>query len=146
MREAVNGLNGLNGLGKHRLLIGERWVLIIRHPSLVIDHSSLIMLKYLDYLFLTRPVLMPPVWTILLLGHARSSRLSGENNLPGLAVLLVTFLVFFDFCTSLRLSETPSCPSRSSCKKKELPSAFLGFSFQYPALEDILQNGIKPSE
>ncbi len=58
-----------------------------------ISHSSLIMLKYLDYLFLTRPVLMPPVWTILLLGHARSSRLSGENNLPGLAVLLVTFLV-----------------------------------------------------
>lgn len=51
------------------------------------------MLKYLDYLFLIRPVLMPPVWTILLLGHARSSQISGENNLPGLAVLLVTFLV-----------------------------------------------------
>ena len=51
------------------------------------------MLKYLDYLFLIRPVLMPPVWTILLLGHARSSQLSGGNNLPGLAVLLVTFLV-----------------------------------------------------
>jgi 4-hydroxybenzoate polyprenyltransferase len=36
---------------------------------------------------------MPPVWTILLLGHHRSSQLSGQNNLPGLAVLLVTFLV-----------------------------------------------------
>jgi 4-hydroxybenzoate polyprenyltransferase len=51
------------------------------------------MLKYLDYLFVIRPVLMPPVWTILLLGHARSSQISGESNLPGLAVLLVTFLV-----------------------------------------------------
>jgi len=36
---------------------------------------------------------MPPVWTILLLGHRRSSQFSGENNLPGLAILLVTFLV-----------------------------------------------------
>jgi len=36
---------------------------------------------------------MPPVWTILLLGHRRSSQLSGESNLPGLALLLVTFLV-----------------------------------------------------
>jgi 4-hydroxybenzoate polyprenyltransferase len=51
------------------------------------------MLKYLDYLFLTRPVLMPPVWTIVLLGHRRSAVLSGESHLPGLAVLLVTFLV-----------------------------------------------------
>jgi 4-hydroxybenzoate polyprenyltransferase len=51
------------------------------------------MIKYLDYLFLIRPVLMPPVWTILLLGHHRSSQLTGESNLPGLAVLLVTFLV-----------------------------------------------------
>lgn len=51
------------------------------------------MLKYLDYLFLIRPVLMPPVWTILLLGHRRSSQLSGDSNLPGLAILLVTFLV-----------------------------------------------------
>jgi 4-hydroxybenzoate polyprenyltransferase len=51
------------------------------------------MLKYLDCLFLIRPVLMPPVWTILLLGHHRSSEISGESNLPGLAVLLVTFLV-----------------------------------------------------
>jgi len=51
------------------------------------------MLRYLDYVFLIRPVLMPPVWTILLLGHRRSSQLSGESNLPGLALLLVTFLV-----------------------------------------------------
>ena len=51
------------------------------------------MLRYLDYLFLIRPVLMPPVWTILLLGHRRSSQLFSENSLPGLAVLLVTFLV-----------------------------------------------------
>ncbi|UCB51678.1 MAG: UbiA family prenyltransferase [Candidatus Zixiibacteriota bacterium] len=51
------------------------------------------MLRYLDYLFLIRPVLMPPVWTILLLGHRRSSQLSGEGNLPGLALILVTFLV-----------------------------------------------------
>jgi 4-hydroxybenzoate polyprenyltransferase len=51
------------------------------------------MLRYLDYLFLVRPVLMPPVWTILLLGHRRSSQLSGEGHLPGLAVLLAFFLV-----------------------------------------------------
>jgi 4-hydroxybenzoate polyprenyltransferase len=51
------------------------------------------MLKYLDYLFLIRPVLMPPVWTILLLGHHRSSQLTGESNLPGLVILLVTLLV-----------------------------------------------------
>jgi 4-hydroxybenzoate polyprenyltransferase len=36
---------------------------------------------------------MPPVWTILLLGHHRSAALSGESNLPGLILLLVTFLV-----------------------------------------------------
>jgi len=51
------------------------------------------MLKWLDYLFVIRPVLMPPVWTILLLGHHRSAVLSGESNLPGLILLLVTFLV-----------------------------------------------------
>jgi len=51
------------------------------------------MLKYLDYFFLIRPVLMPPVWTVLLLGHRRSSQLFGESNLPGLALFLVTFLV-----------------------------------------------------
>jgi 4-hydroxybenzoate polyprenyltransferase len=58
-----------------------------------VDHGPKSMLKYLDYLFLTRPVLMPPVWTILLLGHRRSAVLSGGSHLPGLAVLLVTFLV-----------------------------------------------------
>ncbi len=36
---------------------------------------------------------MPPVWTILLLGHHRSAAISGESNLPGLILLLVTFLV-----------------------------------------------------
>jgi len=51
------------------------------------------MLRYLDCVFLIRPVLMPPVWTILLLGHRRSSQLSGDGYLPGLAILLVTFLV-----------------------------------------------------
>jgi 4-hydroxybenzoate polyprenyltransferase len=51
------------------------------------------MLKYFDYFFLIRPVLMPPVWTILLLGHNRSSQLSGQSHLPGLVILLVTFLV-----------------------------------------------------
>lgn len=51
------------------------------------------MLRWLDYLFVIRPVLMPPVWTILLLGHHRSAAFSGESNLPGLILLLVTFLV-----------------------------------------------------
>lgn len=51
------------------------------------------MLKYFDCLFLIRPVLMPPVWTILLLGYHRSSQLSGQGHLPGLALLLITFLV-----------------------------------------------------
>jgi 4-hydroxybenzoate polyprenyltransferase len=51
------------------------------------------MLKYLDYLFVIRPALMPPVWTILLLGHHRSALISKESNLPGLILLLVTFLV-----------------------------------------------------
>ncbi len=51
------------------------------------------MIKYFDHFFLIRPVLMPPVWTILLLGHRRSFQLSGENHLPGLAILLVTSLV-----------------------------------------------------
>ena len=51
------------------------------------------MLRGLDYLFVIRPVLMPPVWTILLLGHHRSAALSGQSDLPGLILLLVTFLV-----------------------------------------------------
>ncbi len=49
------------------------------------------MLKGLDHLFVIRPVLMPPVWTILLLGHHRSAAISGEANLAGLILLLVTF-------------------------------------------------------
>lgn len=32
------------------------------------------MIKYLDYLFVLRPTLMVPVWTILLLGHHQGSR------------------------------------------------------------------------
>jgi 4-hydroxybenzoate polyprenyltransferase len=36
---------------------------------------------------------MPPVWTILLLGHHRSAVFSGESNLPGLILILVAFLV-----------------------------------------------------
>jgi len=36
---------------------------------------------------------MPPVWTIVLLGHHRSSVVSSESNMPGVALLLVTFLV-----------------------------------------------------
>ena len=51
------------------------------------------MLKWLDHLFVIRPVLMPPVWTIVLLGHHRSAAVSGESNLPGLILLLVTLLV-----------------------------------------------------
>jgi 4-hydroxybenzoate polyprenyltransferase len=51
------------------------------------------MLRWLDYLFVIRPVLMPPVWTILLLGHHRSAALYGQSNLPGLILILVTFLV-----------------------------------------------------
>jgi 4-hydroxybenzoate polyprenyltransferase len=68
----------------------------IRHGSTgspQVNHSSLSMLRWLDYLFVIRPVLMPPVWTILLLGHHRSAALSGESNLPGLILFLVTFLV-----------------------------------------------------
>jgi 4-hydroxybenzoate polyprenyltransferase len=68
----------------------------IRHGSTgspQVNHSLFEVIKYLDYLFVIRPVLMPPVWTILLLGHHRSAVLSGENNFPGLILLLVTFLV-----------------------------------------------------
>ncbi|MDH4222279.1 MAG: UbiA family prenyltransferase [candidate division Zixibacteria bacterium] len=32
------------------------------------------MIKYLDYIFVLRPVLMVPVWTVLLLGHHQGSR------------------------------------------------------------------------
>lgn len=36
---------------------------------------------------------MPPVWTILLLGHHRSAVFSVESNLAGLILVLVTFLM-----------------------------------------------------
>jgi 4-hydroxybenzoate polyprenyltransferase len=61
------------------------------HDRSIIRHKK--MLKWLDHLFVIRPVLMPPVWTIVLLGHHRSAALFGESNLPGLVLLLVTFLV-----------------------------------------------------
>jgi 4-hydroxybenzoate polyprenyltransferase len=76
-------------------MIDEK-LFVIHHGSTgspQVNHSSLSMLRWLDYLFVIRPVLMPPVWTILLLGHHRSAVLSGESNLPGLILLLVTFLV-----------------------------------------------------
>jgi len=38
------------------------------------------MLKYLDYIFVLRPVLMVPVWTILLLGHHQGSRYGSSNR------------------------------------------------------------------
>jgi len=36
---------------------------------------------------------MPPVWTIVLLGHHRSNIVAGVSNMPGVVLLLVTFLV-----------------------------------------------------
>lgn len=47
-------------------------------------------IKYLDYLFVTRPVLMPPVWTILLLGHHRASLFSPYDNSAGLVFFLIS--------------------------------------------------------
>jgi len=38
------------------------------------------MLKYFDYIFVLRPVLMVPVWTILLLGHHQGSRYGSSNR------------------------------------------------------------------
>jgi chlorophyll synthase len=72
---------------------GPRSTDILSGGRRTVDGGRMFMLKYLDYLFLTRPVLMPPVWTILLLGHWQSSQFAGESSLPGLAVLLVSFLV-----------------------------------------------------
>ena len=51
------------------------------------------LMKYLDYLFITRPVLMPPVWTILLLGHHRASTFSVYDNSIGLVFLLISFSI-----------------------------------------------------
>jgi 4-hydroxybenzoate polyprenyltransferase len=50
-------------------------------------------MKYLDYLFITRPVLMPPVWTILLLGYHRASTFSIYDNSIGLVFLLISFSI-----------------------------------------------------
>jgi 4-hydroxybenzoate polyprenyltransferase len=47
-------------------------------------------IKHLDYLFIARPVLMPPVWTILLLGHHRSSLSSASKNSVGIVFLLIS--------------------------------------------------------
>ncbi len=49
------------------------------------------LMKYLDYLFLTRPVLMPPVWTILLLGYHRASPFSTYDYSLALVFLLMSF-------------------------------------------------------
>jgi 4-hydroxybenzoate polyprenyltransferase len=38
------------------------------------------MLKFFDYIFVLRPVLMVPVWTILLLGHHQGSRYGSSNR------------------------------------------------------------------
>ncbi len=48
-------------------------------------------LKYLDYLFVLRPILFPPVWTIALLGYHRNPTLS--SNSLSLALLWLTLLV-----------------------------------------------------
>jgi len=51
------------------------------------------LVRYLDYLFVTRPVLMPPVWTILLLGYQRSFFNSGQEEKLGWVFLLIFFSV-----------------------------------------------------
>ena len=48
--------------------------------------------KFLDYIFLARPVLLPPVWTIFLLGYHRNALHSGHKGLMFLALILLTFL------------------------------------------------------
>lgn len=50
-------------------------------------------LRYLDYLFITRPVLMPPVWTILLLGYQRAIFCSGQKENVGWVFVLLFFLI-----------------------------------------------------
>ncbi|KPL04268.1 MAG: hypothetical protein AMJ90_01405 [candidate division Zixibacteria bacterium SM23_73_2] len=50
-------------------------------------------LRYLDYFFITRPVLMPPVWTILLLGYQRSFFYSGQKENVVWIFVLIFFLV-----------------------------------------------------
>jgi 4-hydroxybenzoate polyprenyltransferase len=50
-------------------------------------------IKHFDYLFITRPVLMPPVWSILLLGHHRAHLFSNFDNSLGLAFFLVSISI-----------------------------------------------------
>jgi len=50
-------------------------------------------MKKLDYLFITRPVLMPPVWTILLLGHHRAFLFSSHSNAVGFVFFLISVSV-----------------------------------------------------
>lgn len=51
------------------------------------------LIKQLDYLFITRPVLMPPVWTILLLGHHRASLFSTYSNSVGFVFFLISLSI-----------------------------------------------------
>ncbi|HEX9913207.1 MAG TPA: UbiA family prenyltransferase [candidate division Zixibacteria bacterium] len=50
------------------------------------------MLKYLDYIFVLRPVLMVPVWTILLLGYYQGSR---DASFDKSLLWLFLFATFF---------------------------------------------------
>ena len=50
------------------------------------------MAKLFDHIFLIRPILLPPVWTILLLGYHRSVTFNGENGSIFLTFILLTFL------------------------------------------------------
>ncbi len=50
------------------------------------------MAKLLDYVFLSRPVLLAPVWTIFLLGYHRSISTNRAVNPPLLILVLLTFL------------------------------------------------------
>ena len=45
----------------------------------------------LDYLFLTRPMLMPPVWTIALLGFARAQQATGAQDWGATLVPIALF-------------------------------------------------------
>jgi len=47
----------------------------------------------LDHLFLLRPVLMPPLWTILLLGYYQGRKASGHSGPLGRTFLFASFLM-----------------------------------------------------
>jgi 4-hydroxybenzoate polyprenyltransferase len=49
--------------------------------------------KYFDYIFIARPVLMPPVWTIFLLGYQRAFFYSNQKNPLGWVFLLVSLSI-----------------------------------------------------